>query len=174
MKRVVLSRKGFDSSAGGVASPIFDNGNLFSIPIPQKSLSPHKYKDLFINQISGTDAIKESNAKSVSLESYCHFDPLLTEQIGIFGQASSSQTELKKNLVSVGDLFLFFGWFKQYSKKGKDLHHLFGWLQIEEVIEGSENIKFYLDEAGITHPHGFVESVLKNKNNTIYVGKKKS
>ena len=37
--------------------------------------------------------------------------------------------------MSVGDLFLFFGWFKQYSKKGKDLHHLFGWLQIEEVIE---------------------------------------
>ena len=73
MKNIILSRKGFDSSAGGVASPIFDNGNIFSIPIPQKSPSPHKYKALFFNGISGKDLLKESSAKSVTSESYCHF-----------------------------------------------------------------------------------------------------
>ena len=172
MKRIILSRKGFDSSAGGVASPIFENGKIFSIPIPQKSLSPHKYKDLYFNGISGKDALLESKAKSVDIESYCHFDPFLTEGTGIFGQISRSQTELKQNLVGIGDLFLFFGWFKQYSKKGKDLHHLFGWLQIDKIIEGSNNIKKYLKKAEIIHPHGFVESVVKNKINAIYVGKK--
>ena len=136
MKNIILSRKGFDSSAGGVASPIFDNGNIFSIPIPQKSPSPHKYKDLFFNGISGKDLLKESSAKSVTSESYCHFDPLLTEEIGIFGQANSSQTELKKQHVNTGDLFLFFGWFKQFSRKGKHLHHIFGWLQIDKVVQG--------------------------------------
>ena len=135
MKNIILSRKGFDSSAGGVASPIFDNGNIFSIPIPQKTPSPHKYKDLFFNGISGKDLLKESSAKSVTSESYCHFDPLLTKEIGIFGQANSSQTELKKQHVNTGDLFLFFGWFKQFSRKGKHLHHIFGWLQIDKVVE---------------------------------------
>ena len=171
MKNIILSRKGFDSSAGGVASPIFDNGNIFSIPIPQKSPSPHKYKDLFFNGISGKDLLKESSAKSVTSESYCHFDPLLTEEIGIFGQANSSQTELKKQHVNTGDLFLFFGWFKQFSRKGKHLHHIFGWLQIDKVVEGRDNIITHLDQLGITHPHGFGD-VSRYSNNTIYISKK--
>ena len=35
MKRIILSRKGFDAKAGGGASPIFSDGRFFSIPIPQ-------------------------------------------------------------------------------------------------------------------------------------------
>ena len=171
MKRIILSRKGFDSSAGGVASPIFNNGTIFSIPIPQKTPSPTKYKDLSFNGVTGIELLKESSVKSVSSDSYCHFDPLLTEKIGIFGQASSSQTELKKQKVASGDLFLFFGWFKQFSKKGRNLHHLFGWLQIDEVIEGSDNIKNYLNNVGIVHPHGFGD-VSRYSNNTIYIGKR--
>ena len=172
MKNIILSRKGFDSSAGGVASPIFDNGNIFSIPIPQKSPSPHKYKDLFFNGISGKDLLKESSAKSVTSESYCHFDPLLTEEIGIFGQANSSQTELKKQHVNTGDLFLFFGWFKQFSRKGKHLHHIFGWLQIDKVVEGRDNIITHLDQLGTTHPHGFGDKS-NYPNNALYIGRER-
>lgn len=171
MKKIILSRKGFDSSAGGVGSPIFENGTLVSIPIPSKSPSPHKYQDLLINNISGKDLLKEASAKSVTLDSFCHYDPLLTNDVGIFGQASSSQTELKKQQINVGDLFLFFGWFKQFSKKGKNLHHLFGWLQIDNVIEGNDNIVRYLDNLGILHPHGYGD-VERYTNNTIYIGKK--
>jgi len=170
MKRIILSRKGFDSSAGGVASPIFKDGSIFSIPIPQKSPSPTKYKDLNFNGITGKDILQEASVKKVGPESYCHFDPLLTEEIGIFGQASSSQTELKKQQVSVGDLFLFFGWFKQFATKGRDIHHLFGWLQIEKIIEGTDNIVKYLDNVGMQHPHGFGD-VSRYSNNTIYIGK---
>ena len=36
MKNLVLSRKGFDAT-GGRASPIFENGDIFSVPIPKKS-----------------------------------------------------------------------------------------------------------------------------------------
>ncbi len=32
--KIILSRKGFDSSVGKVASPIFPSGELCSLPIP--------------------------------------------------------------------------------------------------------------------------------------------
>ena len=170
MRRLILGRKGFDSKAGGSASPIFSDGRIFSIPIPQKSPSPTRYKDLDFDGISGTDLLRATST-SVLPDNYCHFDPLLNEEIGIFGQASSSQTELKNKGVSPGDLFLFFGWFKNFLDRGNDLHHLFGWLQIEKVIEGSENIKDFLKEVNIKHPHGYGD-VSRYTNNTIYIGKR--
>jgi len=170
MKRLILSRKGFDSKAGGSASPIFKDGRIFSIPIPQKFPSPRRYKDLNFDGISGVDLLKETST-TVSPYNYCHFDPSLNEDIGIFGQASSSQTELKNKGVSAGDLFLFFGWFKNFYTKGNDLHHIFGWLQIEKVIEGSENIKYFLKQVNAEHPHGYGDAS-RYTNNTLYIGKR--
>ena len=92
MKRIILSRKGFDAKAGGGASPIFSDGRFFSIPIPQDHPSPKKYEDLDFYGTSGSELLKEASAK-VKPTDYCHNDPLLNEDIGIFGQASSSQTE---------------------------------------------------------------------------------
>ena len=43
--KVVLSRKGFDSSAGGVASPIMPDGTMLSLPIPDRT-SPVSYADI--------------------------------------------------------------------------------------------------------------------------------
>ncbi len=33
-RKLILSRKGFDSKAGGCPSPIFPDGTLYSLPIP--------------------------------------------------------------------------------------------------------------------------------------------
>jgi len=33
---VIISRKGFDSSSGGVPSPIFPDGKMLSLPTPDK------------------------------------------------------------------------------------------------------------------------------------------
>ncbi len=33
-KKLILSRKGFDSASGGCPSPIFPDGTMFSLPIP--------------------------------------------------------------------------------------------------------------------------------------------
>ncbi len=170
MKRLILSRKGFDAKAGGSASPIFSNGKLFSIPIPQNTPSPKKYKDLDFDGITGTQLLKEVSTRILPTD-YCHYDPVLSESIGVFGQSSASQTELKNNNVGSEDLFLFFGWFKNFSVNGKDLHHLFGWLQIEEIIEGTQKITKYLNEKNIAHPHGYGNSS-SWVNNTIYIGKK--
>ena len=115
MKRVILSRKGFDSKYGGRPSPIFKNDDIFSLPIPQNGKSPKKYHELKFNGINGTQALKEVSATQVTSEDFCHYDPALNDKIGLFGQAGSAQSELKNNDVGIGDLFLFFGWFK---KKG--------------------------------------------------------
>ena len=171
MKRIVLSRKGFDSKAGGTASPIFSNGSLFSIPIPQQYASPTRYQDLKFEGRSGNKILQEASVKLVKPYNFCHYDPLLSEKIGVFGQADASQTELKNNNVGIGDLFLFFGWFNEFHKRGDDLHHLFGWLQIDRVINGGENIKKFLNNNNMKHPHGFGD-VSRYSNNTIYIAKK--
>jgi Nucleotide modification associated domain 3 len=80
-----------------------------------------------------------------------HFDPdlrraALKRRSGwrpIFGQGGAAETHLHDYGVTVGDLFLFFGWFKEaelhqgkYRRKPKarDLHVLYGWLQVGAVL----------------------------------------
>lgn len=171
MKKIILSRKGFDSTAGGKASPILSNGNICSIPIPAHNEkfhgpSQHKYRDLKYDHVKMEDVFKEIDSK-YSLDDYCHFDPQLNQSIGLFGQTGSAQTELANQNVGPGDIFLFFGWFRNYSKK-KDLHHMFGWMQINSVLKEPDEspIKDFLKQKKIKHPHGEVYT-----NNTLYVSK---
>ncbi|MBA58783.1 MAG: hypothetical protein CMQ40_06380 [Gammaproteobacteria bacterium] len=169
MKRIILSRKGLDSSSGKSASPIFKDKRLFSIPIPSKNPSPHKYREVKIDGISADQALREASVRSVTVNDYCHLDPDLRKGFGLFGQANSSQSELRKKGVGKGDLFLFFGWFKHFSTVGPELHHLFGWLQIKEVLERYSDIKNYLNKRKILHPHGFGQSS-PFPNNALYIG----
>ena len=141
-KRIILSRKGFDSSSGGYASPIFSNKKLFSIPIPFDGPSPDKYEDIQLNGITAIEAFDEVGLDKTILNNSCHFDPDLNQ--GLFGQAGASQTELENNGVGKDDIFLFFGWFKEYAKNGDNLHHIFGWLQIDKIIKGTNKIQSYL------------------------------
>ena len=176
MKRIILSRKGFDSSAGEKASPIFSNGNICSIPIPDK-VGPfsHRYRDLKYDHLKIEDVFEEVDAvkPKLNLDDYCHFDPQLNQSIGLFGQLGFSQKELDNQGVGAGDIFLFFGWFRNYSIKKRDLHHLFGWLQIDRVLKDPYEIKDFLNQKNINHPHGATELYEKKKvkNNTLYVSK---
>ena len=172
MRRIILSRKGFDSSSGKAASPIFPDDTIFSIPIPSKAPSPHKYSDLKIHGISGAIALKEASVSSVSSTDYCHFDPDLRSGIGLFGQANSSQSELRNRGVGKDDLFLFFGWFRRFSSKERDTHHLFGWLQIKDILTSDIDIKNYLKRRGLVHPHGFGEKS-NFPNNALYIGRER-
>ena len=51
--KVILSRKGFDSANGGIASPIFEDGTMLSFPIPSKDHDKDKiaYEELTCNNI---------------------------------------------------------------------------------------------------------------------------
>src|SRR5204863_5355256 len=62
----------------------------------------------------------------------------------IFGQGErASKTHLYNCGVTVGDLFLFYGWFRRaeyhavkfrYVKNAEDIHLIYGWLQVGAVI----------------------------------------
>lgn len=175
MKRIILSRKGFDSSTGKTpsrASPIFEDGSIFSIPVQINNTDPDAYGNVEYGGINAYEAIKYTykNAKSGSpynKEDRCHFDPNLSILPGVFGQQGSDQGELEKCGISEGDLFLFFGWFQTYGDDQTKInaHHLFGWLQVDKIIKGTIQIREYCHAMKIQHPHAKGDW----KQNTLYV-----
>ena len=94
MKRIVLSRKGFDSSTGkspAKASPIFEDGKIFSIPVHITPTDPHTYEEVNYLGINAFEAIRYVHQKSPKKQPYlssdaCHFDPNLIDSPGLFGQ----------------------------------------------------------------------------------------
>ena len=55
--------------------------------------------------------------------------------------------------------------------RGPDLHHLSGWLQVDTIIKGNNEILNFLSREGLSHPHS-TKDVTQYKNNTIYVASK--
>ena len=179
--KVILSRKAFDSGAGEVANPIFDDGSMIPLPIPDKQ-SPIRYRDLMVaGQNLGTVASELTRGRTRA-DHFAHLDPDLVfaaypREPGwrpLFGQVGAAQTVLARAGVGVGDLFLFFGWFRrvtrssarlEYVKGAPDLHVLWGWFQIGEVIpiEDGASSPAWMDY----HPHLVAGS--RGANNTLYV-----
>lgn len=154
--RVILSRKGFDSSIGGYPSPII-NGTPLSFPIPD-SKDKIKYSNLKFNGKSYLEIMRGLGIKKFDENSTCHLDPDLRFDIldnricpndwkGSLGQVSQAQRHLENQGVGIGDLFLFFGWFKETENKdGKIIykrnlkypdgfHLIYGYLRIGEIIK---------------------------------------
>lgn len=167
--KIILSRKGFDSQYGGQPSPILPDGTLLSFPIP--SSDNVFYKDLDYNGLSYLDLITSLNSHTnLNENSRCHLDPDIYPSViarkkgwkAAFGQTGSSLTELRKYDVTTGDLFLFFGWFREteyykgklrYRPKAPDLHVIFGYMQIGEIIDDITKIPDWLK----SHPHANLE-----------------
>ena len=160
--KIVFSRKGFDSAAGGAPSPIL-NGRPTSIPIPARDRSETTYGDLDLGSI--VERITRSRLKASSL---CHYDPMFESGRCAFGQTSAAQTHLVNHGVGVGDVFLFFGLFSD--EDGRERHHrIFGYLEVEEVLVLGTSPTHADQPLGFSarHPHTIGNW---NENNTIYVG----
>ena len=179
--KVILSRKGFDSSNGGCPSPIFPDGTLLSLPIP--SDDKLTYADITAYQgLSYEQILKQLNPKGNFHG--CHLDPDLRSEIRLsipanwqpaFGQAGSAQGLLRNNGVGEDDLFLFFGWFKQvqqidgvlsYVPNSPNLHVLWGYLQVERVLKNPDEIEKF-----DWHPHADSNKYI-NQNNALYTARK--
>lgn len=148
--QVILSRKGFDSKNGSQPSPLMPDGTLLSLPIPSKD-DFIKFTDLSYNGKSYFEIIKELNPKSKIKEKYlCHVDPDIRQDAlhrtnnwkPLFGQVGSAGGHLINKKVKKGDLFLFFGWFREteqksgvliYKKDAPDLHIIYGYLLIGSI-----------------------------------------
>ena len=179
--KVILSRKGFDSSNGGIVSPIFEDGTLVSFPIP--SDDKDAFSDLQYEGTSYSDILLDLHYKG---KSHCHVDPDLDQNrrktkvdgwMPAFGQINQSAIYLKNNGIREGDLFLFFGNFHCVRNKGghfeyikktgdfykdKDLQVIWGYLQVGEIIDDP------IEQGRLWwHPHSS-ENRKNNRTNIIF------
>ena len=195
--KIILSRKGFDSGYGGCASPIFPDGSMVSLPIPD-NLASHKMSD--IPCPFGEHDLEEVTRDLVGgrhpdhpfgKNGKVHLDPyLLRPQSSAphdwrpaYGQDGMAQIHLAHQQVEVGDIFLFFGWYRRVEKGNApdtkqhwqcvrgapNMHVLFGWLQVGEVITvGSRPTPGAYPAWLADHPHIQDANRFGNQN-TIYV-----
>jgi len=142
--KIIISRKGFDSTYGGFPSPVFEDGKMISLPIPSNDEQETyiSYDDLsplgvnlgsLFKQLGKKPKISKQEAKYL----HGHLDPDLYEDAlqpdnqfgarlndwrGLFGANKAAAGKLcnKNTGVNPGDIFLFFGWFnKVINNKGK-------------------------------------------------------
>jgi hypothetical protein len=182
--RIVLSRKGFDSKYGGVPSPIID-GKPIMLPIPEDAAHPEvtlRYDQIPspIPEYSTYGEILGAIKGRKNLGSgRVHLDPDISashhpntpQWKPMFGQCDAAQGHLER-YVTEGDIFLFFGWFRNVERTrdgslryiGDHMHLIHGWLQIERLLRPKEQAPPY---EPCEHPH--FRAPARNKN-IVYVG----
>lgn len=185
--KIILSRKGFDSGAGGYPSPFFvKEGRLLSLPIPEENKiyttdTGRLYSDLkFENNTTYLDIMEQLGMKGFDGKNV-HLDPDINQNVlnsrkpgwkGLFGQCDAAQHHLRNNHIQPGDLFLFFGWFREVVKidgkykdvSGTDKHIIWGYMQVGEIDSISEVSEY--EPWKLDHPH------YRNRNriaNTGYI-----
>ena len=70
--KIIISRKGTDSAAGGIPAPILPDGRLLSLPIPQKGMKPG-YADLSFDGLKLSRIMSQLGGKGA--RGGCHLDP---------------------------------------------------------------------------------------------------
>jgi hypothetical protein len=183
--KLILSRKGFDQGSGGAPSPLFEDGSLFSIPIPD-GRTRQRYGDMRHGDHDIGEVVAHLTKGRYTGRSAAHVDPdLHKDRIDrlegwrpAFGQTGAAQRHLANQGVGPGDIFLFFGWFRDVSRNGnggwrptpggRDIHAFHGWMQIGEVLDlSSGRATDWLRYPWLcNHPHVGRGA---EPNNTIYI-----
>lgn len=191
--KVILSRKGFDSSYGGIPSAIMPDNGLVSFPIPRRTetyLSNLHYEGM---------SYKELHADLAGWygDMSCHLDPDLDcsrhglakgkKFVAAFGQSGPALKVLQDAGVGEGDLFLFFGWFRHVAKgddgiyhyvrrsrsyEGNDLHLIWGYLQVDKILKTADEIRKTVP----WHPHAQEDFIKmkkrENQDNWVFLARK--
>jgi len=182
--KIIFSRKGFDSASGGGASPIFPDGRMVSLPIPDKQ-SPIRYKDIRWQEYNLGSLVSDLTKGRISVSGRAHLDPDLNADSiprrsgwrPIFGQTGAAQGHLRNNNVRPGDIFLFFGLFcrvvcvmgkLQWDKTFPPCHVFWGWLQIDDALP-VDKCELSQYRWARYHPHFHRTS---DTRNTLYVARK--
>ena len=151
--KLSISRKGFDSGSGGCPSPIFPDGTMFSLPIPQDdNASSIHYKDLRHGSINIGEVVA-GLTRGLKTPTFAGLDPDINPLTyshrkegwrPLFGQRGLAQSHLSNQGVNTGDLFLFFGLYQRveesptgwsFVRDAPKQHVLWGWLQIGQVCK---------------------------------------
>ena len=188
--KIILSRKGFDSANGGVASPILPDDSLVPLPIPAESNgSGIAYGTLRARHGRLGDIVQDLTRGNYTRQDRAHLDPdlrantLTTRPDGwrpIFGQVNKAQKHLVNKGVGRGDLFLFFGWFRRvelenghyrFVRTERDIHVIFGWLQVAEILPAGPSARAAAPRWAWYHPH-FSPETKTWPANTVYISRK--
>lgn len=182
--KIILSRKGFDSAAGKVASAILPSNELCWLPIPENK--PHacskRYSDIKMGDCYLGNLVNDLTRGRIKAETLAHLDPdlnfssipRLKNWKPIFGQAGAAEKHLQNQGVKEGDVFVFFGWFRQveqiagkyqYVLNAPNLHIIFGWLQIEQRL--SVDLLASIPNWALEHPHCKTDKY--NRLDSIYI-----
>lgn len=182
--RVILSRKGFDKGSGGNGSPlIIDEGLLYSIPIPDKYHQCfHTYHDLRLNEhLSCYGLMEQLSIPKTIRDLHCHADPDIRRSLfyhsdqywrPMLGQQGLPEAHLEKQGVSKGDLFLFYGLFRdvkrtqgKYSFSSPSFKQvIWGYLQV-----GGEPLPVIDNPMQLLHPHYYAcHAYSVRDRNTVY------
>lgn len=121
--KLVFSRKGFDSTAGGAPSPIVDRVPV-SLPIPASDRSRTTFSDRGLG-----DLVAHATRGRLTGADLCHDDPMFANGLCWFGQCGAAQGHLLKHGVGAGDHFLFFGLFAD-PETGERHHRIFGHMRV--------------------------------------------
>jgi hypothetical protein len=181
--KIILSRKGFDSEFGKQPNPILPDGTMLSLPIPDK-YGNNAFYSLFCNEMGMNyyEIIHSLKPRTkIKKDDTCHLDPDLRKDVRdrltgwkpAFGQADTALHHLQNKKVGVGDLFLFFGWFKEtemnqgklvYKRGAKDLHVIYGYMQVGDTKRRSNAPDWLKD-----HPHVGDKKERDDEKNLIYL-----
>jgi putative DNA base modification enzyme with NMAD domain len=172
--KIIFSRKGFDSQYGKAESPVFHNGTIISLPLPDWSLKTTitRYDHLSVDGISLGKLVADlTNGKMKSTDP-AHLDPDLRKKmlprlpgwLPMF--CKTSVTHLKKHGVGEGDLILFFGSFRNVKTNGggdyeyadkRTEHVIFGWFQIGRSLPVGKQNRADAPDWARFHPHFYVD-----------------
>lgn len=192
VRKLVLSRKGFDAAYGKMASPILPGGRLVPLPIPSKG-EKLRMKDLDCDRDQLAKLLSDLSNCRHSIDTCVHLDPDLAggHRMGLrgwrpsFGQAVSAQGHLSREKVGEGDVFLFFGWYRhveefegrwRFVRGSTGVHLMFGWLEIGRIVPiKTEGRRFVADNPwSADHPHLAWRHRFEDEDNTLYVASARS
>jgi len=166
--RLILSRKGFDSSAGGCPNPLLPDGSLLALPIPDAQ-SPIRYHEIQVEGYDISQLVDDLTGGRLGPDDRVHLDPDLTacaypradQWRPLLGQMGAAQSHLRNEGVGEGDLFLFFALFRPVEHRpsgwrfipgSRPVHALWGWLQVDSVLDLNES-EFPASHWTAYHPH---------------------
>lgn len=145
--KLVFSRKGFDSTAGGAPSPIA-GGVPVSLPIPAQDRSRTTFADRGLGEL-----VEQATRGKLAGADLCHDDPMFADGLCWFGQCGAAQGHLAKHGVGPGDHFVFFGLFAD-PETGERHHRIFGHMEVTAAgAPGTVEQSPHWQEPPRHHPH---------------------
>lgn len=165
--KIIFSRKGLDSGAGGAPSPFLD-GYPFSLPAPIANANGDYCSGITYDDLGLGEHIERQTRNRILRFCWCHPDPAFANGQCAFGQTGNAQKHLSNRGVGEGDVFLFFGLFENPNTSKRE-HWLFGYLRIQQVVCLGSDPCERCSPSWLPHRHPNTIGPW-HSNNTLYLG----